>query len=214
MYSSATSQDLESSLPERSTSPLGTYFIYPLLSVADSPCSILGATCMPHAFFIGSKMATMRRLNPSQYGEIDPEPTPTEVAPLATGGPMLHLPQPVYVGNLMSPTLPLARSSSTEQEKPSYVAPPPEPKPTLACINAHLTHAVWDITGSLLGFAVVINSAILILAAAVFYYGEASSSTPEGGITDLFDAYDLVKQYIGPGESLSLISKYPADNRP
>lgn len=43
-----------------------------------------------------------------------------------------------------------------------------------------------------------INSSILIVAAAVFYYGEARSSNLDG-VSDLFDAYDLVKQYIGPG---------------
>ncbi|GAA5831141.1 hypothetical protein JCM11251_005159, partial [Rhodosporidiobolus azoricus] len=32
---------------------------------------IVGATVMPHAFYIGSKMATMRRLKPSDYGESD-----------------------------------------------------------------------------------------------------------------------------------------------
>jgi hypothetical protein len=40
---------------------------------------------------------------------------------------------------------------------------PSRPKPSLACIEAHLGHAVWDIAGSLLGFAVVVNSCILIL---------------------------------------------------
>jgi metal iron transporter len=48
----------------------------------------------------------------------------------------------------------------------------------------------------LLGFAILINSSILILAGAVFYYGDGKTSAPDG-ISDLFDAFDLVEQYIG-----------------
>ncbi|QRW18458.1 manganese transporter SMF1 [Rhizoctonia solani] len=49
-----------------------------------------------------------------------------------------------------------------------------------------------DIVMSLLGFAVVINSAILILAAAAFFYSGRSV-----GDAGLFDAYDLIQQIIG-----------------
>ncbi|KAJ1308082.1 hypothetical protein OPQ81_002147 [Rhizoctonia solani] len=59
-------------------------------------------------------------------------------------------------------------------------------------ITAHLGHAIIDIVMSLLGFAVVINSAILILAAAAFFY--SGRSVENAG---LFDAYDLIKQIIG-----------------
>lgn len=92
------------------------------------------------------------------------------------------------------------------------------PMPSLACINAHLGHAVWDIAGSLLGFAVVVNSSILILGAAVFYYGPYRTTNPDGvsecvdclsfsssskrrltipPSPSLFDAYALVKDYLG-----------------
>jgi metal iron transporter len=130
------------------------------------------------------------------------------------------------------------------------------PQPSLACIKAHLGHAVWDIAGSLLGFAVVVNSSILILGAssiftlhtsfflisastsrfllcegrwlfftlsfppvagaAVFYYGPYRATNPDGVseyalppfisslypswralFHSLFDAYALVKDYLG-----------------
>ncbi|CAE6468670.1 unnamed protein product [Rhizoctonia solani] len=60
-------------------------------------------------------------------------------------------------------------------------------------IKAHLNHAIVDIVMSLLGFAVSINSAILILGAAAFYYGG------DGQILDagLFDAHDLIRDKIG-----------------
>ncbi|CAE6495002.1 unnamed protein product [Rhizoctonia solani] len=45
---------------------------------------------------------------------------------------------------------------------------------------------------SLLGFAVVINSAILILAGAAFFY--SGRNVADAG---LFDAFDLIKQIIG-----------------
>lgn len=43
----------------------------------------------------------------------------------------------------------------------------------------------------------LIGTTVLILAAAVFYYGAGKSSDPTGGVADLFDAFDLVKQYLG-----------------
>ncbi|ORY90855.1 natural resistance-associated macrophage protein-domain-containing protein [Leucosporidium creatinivorum] len=163
---------------------------------------IVGATVMPHAFFIGSKMATMRRLTPAEYGEdsegnavpIDNElPRPRRPS---TSGPHLHLPQPYAIGDF-DITAPRAPAPALDAEgKPSKKKEAPVGKPTLACVRAHLPHAVADIAGSLLGFAIIINSSILILAAAVFYYGEGRSSN-ENGVSDLFDAYELVKQYLG-----------------
>lgn len=90
-----------------------------------------------------------------------------------------------------------------KQKKKKKVHPPElqRPKPSPNCVKAHLSHACFDVAGSLLGFALVVNSAILILAAAVFYYGEGRSSNTAGeGISDLFDAYALVKDYLGQGE--------------
>ncbi|BGP37357.1 Manganese transporter smf1 [Rhodotorula kratochvilovae] len=271
---------------------------------------IVGATVMPHAFYIGSKMATMRRLKPEDYGESsaayeggdaasDDEyddddawqkkrdaqraataeaapdrrsraqrvgdavasPFSSAAAARRRGGadaspprpyfPSLHFPQPVSLGALGLDLGALTRPRSPAQDRrrarggdeieevdaehggeagedgkdlgrttsaamddvamtgssaadaaqkdgASSSRSRPRRKPTLACVQAHLTHASLDIAGSLLGFAVVVNSAILILGAAVFYYGEGRSSNPDGGgVSDLFDAYELVKQYLG-----------------
>jgi metal iron transporter len=189
---------------------------------------------MPHSFFIGSKMACMRRIPPSAYG--DPEedrpedddayyyPKKEEDEDVAVTEeansrpffmPSLHLPQPFKLTRadfdfVSSPRIPMddlaTTEESTRQKKEKNKNSPnlPElarPKPSLNCVKAHLSHACFDVAGSLLGFALVVNSAILILAAAVFYYGEGRSSNTNGeGISDLFDAYALVKQYLGQGE--------------
>lgn len=276
---------------------------------------IIGATVMPHAFYIGSKMACMRRLKPEDYGE---EPDPEEYdsdeyysdeeeddvdkkddlkkgddassAPARPGRPrirstkssrrrapahapsearpyipFLHLPQPMRMpnvgfdlGNLSrvrtesteraaprqrreeaagwksyftssstykkrtatgeSGTPELGRELERVQSRTSGVRSAPiddivdlserpdlrdadaaggggsaatsavkQPTPrrgrrrsSLACVRAHLTHACLDVAGSLLGFALVVNSAILILGAAVFYYGDGQSSSRTG----------------------------------
>ncbi|KAL8279243.1 hypothetical protein RQP46_008280 [Phenoliferia psychrophenolica] len=167
---------------------------------------ILGATVI---------MATMRRLEPEQYAdeysddEDDdsdkdakdmPSPSPRPRAASSSHGPSLHLPQPISLGafNLAAPRLtPEERQAAANESDSKDDAEDKSEKPTLACVKAHLGHSVVDIAGSLLGFAILINSAILILAAAVFYYGDGKT-TGGAGVSDLFDAYDLVKDYVGP----------------
>ncbi|BGP22227.1 metal iron transporter [Rhodotorula toruloides] len=238
---------------------------------------IVGATVMPHAFYIGSKMATMRRLKPEDYGEVshpssrgidtdddhdeskelkpssastntavEPEPAPqrgrlasllpsprrparirsdTASSPSRPRAyfPSIHLPQPVSLGHvgfdLGALTRARTRSRSPAQERrrtpaerrdgegeETTEAPMDEvakthrlrPRPTLACVRAHLTHASMDVALSLVGFALVVNSCILILGAAVFYYGDGRAQGRDaGGVSDLFDAYELVKEYLG-----------------
>ncbi|GAA5984827.1 hypothetical protein JCM5350_004250 [Sporobolomyces pararoseus] len=190
---------------------------------------IIGATVMPHAFFIGSKMACMRRIPPSAYGDAEedrPEdddayytskdedapatPVQEPERPRYFFMPSLHLPQPFRMSQtgfdfMSSPRIPMEDLSAAVEESDGQEGKPKSkpvelqrPKPSLNCVKAHLTHACLDVAGSLLGFALVVNSAILILAAAVFYYGEGRSSNTAGeGISDLFDAYALVKQYLG-----------------
>ncbi|KIO18771.1 hypothetical protein M407DRAFT_83576, partial [Tulasnella calospora MUT 4182] len=53
---------------------------------------------------------------------------------------------------------------------------------------------------SLFCFAITINSAILIVAATSFYYRRNASGTGEGA-GDLFDAYALIKEYVGKGSA-------------
>ena len=133
---------------------------------------IIGATVMPHAFFIGSKLATVRRIRPAEYGEPD-EAFPSEAAQLAGADP----------ASAQSSTFSL-----------------PDPLPSLACVKVHLVHAQWDVAGSLIGFALVVNSAILMVAAAVFFYGDGAEADREV-VADLFGAFDLIQTYVGDGAS-------------
>ncbi|KDQ31564.1 hypothetical protein PLEOSDRAFT_24093 [Pleurotus ostreatus PC15] len=64
----------------------------------------------------------------------------------------------------------------------------------LPFVTAHLKHGIFDIVASLLGFAVLINSLILILAAAVFFYGHGGSGKDAAS---LFDAYDVIRDFVG-----------------
>lgn len=176
--------------------------------------SIIGATVMPHSILLGSKMATMKRLSTEQY-EADLDDQALQRVSSSNNGPSLHMPQPVRLGtfdlrgdgpgssNRRPSQLSVPRASdgtndkeADEQDDYDDNAQPP----SLACIRAHLTHAIFDICGSLVGFAVVINSAILIVGAAVFYYGDGRTGTSDG-VSDLFDAFELVKQYVGARKS-------------
>ncbi|WWC87494.1 uncharacterized protein L201_002384 [Kwoniella dendrophila CBS 6074] len=60
--------------------------------------------------------------------------------------------------------------------------------------DIHLLHATIDTALSLLGFALTINSSILTLAGAAFYYGANNASADDA---DLFGAFALIKSYIG-----------------
>lgn len=151
----------------------------------------------------------MRRISPEQYGEDDegkPIDRITDLPPFrrpSGTGPHVHMPQPVSLGDFnlsgMGSHGPLPLNDVNASQTPQNKART-RPPPTLACIRAHLPHAVADIAGSLLGFAVLINSSILILAAAVFYYGEGQAARPDG-VSDLEDAYNLVRGYLGQGTS-------------
>ncbi|OCF58279.1 metal iron transporter [Kwoniella mangroviensis CBS 10435] len=61
-------------------------------------------------------------------------------------------------------------------------------------VDVHLLHSTIDTALSLLGFALTINSSILTLAGAAFYYGNNDASADDA---DLFGAFALIKSYIG-----------------
>ncbi|CAG8496925.1 14700_t:CDS:2 [Ambispora leptoticha] len=61
------------------------------------------------------------------------------------------------------------------------------------CIQRIMRLSIWDSTVAL-AFALFVNSAILIVSAANFYY----TSNEVGSVADLFDAYNLIRKYLGP----------------
>ncbi|CAE6457145.1 unnamed protein product [Rhizoctonia solani] len=178
---------------------------------------ILGATVMPHAIFLGSSLATLDRVSPAPSPVDLPAPS-TNQEPTNFWQKLTKLRKAmIYIerkptGNPLMSTR--ANQSSSVEPKESETASvsshskddelvsPTGRNYSVASrkhlnnpvdfISAHLGHAIIDIVMSLLGFAVVINSAILILAAAAFFY--SGTSVADAG---LFDAYDLIKQIIG-----------------
>ncbi|KAJ7755070.1 natural resistance-associated macrophage protein-domain-containing protein [Mycena maculata] len=155
---------------------------------------ILGATVMPHSLFLGSTLATQDRL----AGE-----APSGAVSL----------QSLQVADFREASLEIRREPSRLCQLRDFLVslfrtPPPSPSSTrvkrhvdrenntLTFIRSHLTHGIVDVVGSLLGFAVLINSMILILASTVFFSRDNSMAMNQPA--SLFDAYDLIHQLIGP----------------
>jgi metal iron transporter len=78
------------------------------------------------------------------------------------------------------------RSKHGERENNSYIF-----------VKQHLVHGIIDVISSLVTFAIPINSAILILAASVFFK-PGESGAPAG----LFEAFDLIKEKLGKPAAL------------
>ncbi|CAE7115241.1 unnamed protein product [Rhizoctonia solani] len=183
---------------------------------------ILGATVMPHAIFLGSSLATLDRVSPAPSLADLPAPTTNQsltfwqkinrlrksmvyVERKPPGNPLMNTTAnvsgqvEVKESETMSVSFP---SKDDELASPMGKSHPAASRKYLnnsvEFIRAHLKHAIVDIGRSimsLLGFAVVINSAILILAGAAFFYSGRSV-----GDAGLFDAYDLIAQIIGKRE--------------
>ncbi|TDL28789.1 natural resistance-associated macrophage protein [Rickenella mellea] len=144
---------------------------------------ILGATVMPHALFLGSFLATQDRVS--------------------SGPPVLGSPATANIASrrtwqtALRSILYMEKSERDFIEKDHRTPHGERENNTLSFIRAHLSHGIVDIVGSLLGFAVAINSAILVLAAAVFFYGPGRPIDGPSRPAGLFDAHDLIRDLIG-----------------
>jgi len=140
---------------------------------------ILGATVMPHALFLGSSLATQDRV---QMGD-EQLPATTDTRSKRT-----------------------LRQSIRALVTPKKIERPSQPEPAsdrLSFIKAHLRHAIVDIITSLFGFAVTINSAILILAGTVFFYASnAVRRDTDNQSASLFDAYNIIQSHLGEGAAI------------
>ncbi|TFY83339.1 hypothetical protein EWM64_g668 [Hericium alpestre] len=153
---------------------------------------ILGATVMPHSLFIGSALATQDRVS-----KLPEEPL--------TGSALLD----GQSSKMISSRRRARRNcnccgSFLSQFHLEPMDPTTEPKShadrenhSESFIKAHLRHGIADIVISLLGFAVLINSMILVLASAVFYYGQHAEDGSHA-TASLFDAHDLIRTVVGP----------------
>ncbi|GMK54527.1 hypothetical protein CspeluHIS016_0111130 [Cutaneotrichosporon spelunceum] len=179
---------------------------------------IIGATVMPHALFLGSALAGIDRLdmlppapkrkrerinnrlpmlNPAaairrrfrpQREDSDPE---ISLEPVES-----H--QPTSAPST-STAPPLAVVKSTDKDD-EYEAEVEEYEKAIRkfdrirWVKLHVRHATVDTGASLVGFALTINSAILTLAGATFFYGDTGAS-PDNA--DLMGAHKLVSEYVG-----------------
>ncbi|KDR85892.1 hypothetical protein GALMADRAFT_235029 [Galerina marginata CBS 339.88] len=176
---------------------------------------ILGATVMPHSLFLGSALATQDRISFHPDGSVETlgvppttkeseldESYPTKPTSAPPPPPPRTLTQRVYaslkesLANAFRTPIATATTATRHGERQNN---------SDEFVRAHVYHGTFDIVGSLLGFAVMINSLILMLAAAVFYYGEGRSDADSAA--SLFDAYDLIRDIVGqPAATLFAIA--------
>ncbi|KAI3622271.1 transporter smf2 [Moniliophthora roreri] len=145
---------------------------------------ILGATIMPHALFLGSYLATQDRVSlqpPSEYA-----------LPVSTVQGSITSRLKAFCGKFFYITK-ADRTAAVGDYRTKYGE---RTNNSLSFIRQHLYHTITDVVTSLLGFAIPINSAILILAATVFH-GRVLDKTTIG----LFDAHDLIQEDVGKGKA-------------
>lgn len=150
---------------------------------------------MPHSLFLGSALATQDRLSvsPSKTNSSD-HVLPSDLA--APSRPPLLRRTADFFRSVVKVTFKdqFAIKEGISEPK-SHAERSNNP---LAFVRAHLWHGIIDMAISLLGFAVIINALILILASAVFYYGmDAAERT---GPANLFDAHTLIGNIVGKRE--------------
>ncbi|KAF9472570.1 natural resistance-associated macrophage protein, partial [Pholiota conissans] len=160
---------------------------------------ILGATIMPHSLYLGSTLATQDRIHCR-----DIETDNNGVTSVGSTGSE----DSARLEKKISLVQRLCKCCNfKESVLHAFRRPPASAHSTTATrhcehhnnplyfIKAHIYHATFDVVGSLLGFAVMINSLILMLASAVFFYGKGQTATD--GPASLFDAYDLIRDWVG-----------------
>ncbi|KAJ3922376.1 natural resistance-associated macrophage protein-domain-containing protein [Lentinula edodes] len=173
-------------LPSKYIFPNGAFY---------TSVGILGATVMPHSLFLGSALATQDRdsSTKSQYPSrsIDSSISSTSTVFSARDSPETsaskETPEVAQVFRTHPETTYGAKYHIKRHEDWE--------NNSFDFVKRHLYHGIVDMTGSLLGFAVVINSMILILSSAVFFSGNGSGQTQRAA--GLFDAYDLIRSAVG-----------------
>lgn len=143
---------------------------------------ILGATVMPHALFLGSNLATQDRVSQP------PQPLPT----------LADARRPSFFQRLKRFWRSILYFSRSERDnEKDYISRHGfRQNNSIEFIRAHLGYGTVDVIFSLLGLAVPINSAILILAATMFY---SSSNNNSIGLVTM---HTLMLQSLGEAAAL------------
>ncbi|THH16340.1 hypothetical protein EW146_g4298 [Bondarzewia mesenterica] len=164
--------------------------------------SILGATVMPHALFLGSALATQDRVSPKPDKSLSESSSFDSTLPTSNTGRGLR--RRFSPGKVWEGIIAQCRSPPNDPDRIECKSHADRENNPLSFIKAHLYHGIADIIISLLGFAVVINSLILILSAAVFFYSEGPNApgTSYQNSASLFDAHDLIAREVGRGAAV------------
>lgn len=150
--------------------------------------SILGATIMPHSLVLGSHFATIDRLA-GDFNEMEETNPTNEEDDLSLSTKKKSIWQRLVASNIKVP------------EMVQSDAPAPKEPVSLRYMNLTLQHASWDIAVCLVVFAITINSAILIVASAAFYYGHNNTGDKEI-VGDLFQAFHLLRETTGKAPAI------------
>lgn len=121
---------------------------------------IIGATVMPHSIFLGSALATQDRLE-GNYGPTDAARTRrTDTPDWGSAAPdsITDRYRPSFFSRFRTAFLELFRVSSIESMPNDPKSHAEHENKGYAFVRAHIYHGMVDITVSLLGIAVVINS--------------------------------------------------------
>lgn len=199
--------------------------VYPLIVIfflCLAAVGIIGATVMPHSLFLGSALATQDRIDfrPDDDNDADSlkNVNADERGRAGTNnglGSMFYQ----FCSNMKESVMDAFRKPPPNLYARAATKHSDHTNNPDAFVRAHIYHGTADIVGSLLGFAVMINSLcvpfltlsrrmenidpfgdfirILMLASAVFFYGRGYDGS--GDPASLFDAYDLIKDIVGQG---------------
>ncbi|KAJ9102599.1 hypothetical protein QFC21_003000 [Naganishia friedmannii] len=194
---------------------------------------IIGATVMPHALFLGSHLATVDRLDVAPRPPlVHSRPFFQKFARKDLLDKLLHRWRPAASSTTSRQAGRRASTSSQAMGGSEDAAPdagrtgrdtPIDEEiehmimkdqvryeaemntfDRVKFASIHIGHATIDTVLSLFGFAVTINSSILILASAAFFYGGNDAVRKAGAEADLFSAHDLIEQQISKRQSASI----------
>ncbi|KZV68667.1 Nramp-domain-containing protein [Peniophora sp. CONT] len=143
---------------------------------------ILGATVMPHALFLGSHLATQDRVSTAPA----PIPLPAGAETMPRRKRAIAYLKSFFTASRFE------RIAEDRQHRNQFARPESN---TYEFVQAHLRHGLVDIVTSLLCVAVPINSAILVIAAVVFFPNPMSHAGNEVG---LFEAHEIIQTRVGP----------------
>ncbi|EAQ83882.1 hypothetical protein CHGG_10286 [Chaetomium globosum CBS 148.51] len=139
-------------------------------------CAILGGTLMPHALYVGTALSR------SRLYDFDAKHHPTTTTTTVTN-------------TTTSPTSPTYSSSTLSQQPPPY-------RPSLQAIRACLRYSIAELCITLFTIAVLVNSALLIIAGTAFYHPPSSEIPPDdeepSSSEDLYTLHTLFSTLISP----------------